>query len=72
LCHPQRSCNLPEDDVEKCTKIDGGGGRSAGEEKEDFGDLGVDGRIILRWICRKWDVWAWIGSSWLKIGDGNL
>jgi hypothetical protein len=24
-------------------------------------DPGVDGRIILRWIFRKWDVGAWIG-----------
>ena len=28
----------------------------------------VDGRIILRWIFRKWDVGAWTGSSWLRIG----
>jgi len=35
---------------------------------------GVDERIILRWIFRKWDVKVWIGSSWLKIGTsgGNL
>jgi len=25
-------------------------------------DPGVDGRIILRWISRKWDVEVWIGS----------
>jgi len=25
-------------------------------------------RIILRWICMKWDVGAWTGSIWLKIG----
>jgi len=24
--------------------------------REDLGDPGVDGRIILRWIFRKWDV----------------
>jgi hypothetical protein len=28
----------------------------------------VDRRIILRWIFRKWDVGAFIGSIWLKIG----
>jgi len=29
-----------------------------------LGDPGVDGRIILRWIFRKWDVWGlWTGSS---------
>jgi hypothetical protein len=34
----------------------------------------VDGRIILRWIFRKWDVWEWTRSSWLRIGTrgGNL
>ena len=31
-------------------------------------DPGVDGRIILSWIFRKWDVEAWTGSSWLRIG----
>jgi len=29
---------------------------------------GVDGRIVLRWIIRKWDVGVWNGSSWLRIG----
>ena len=31
----------------------------------------VDGRIILRWIFSKWDVGAWTGSSWLRIGTGR-
>jgi hypothetical protein len=26
------------------------------EGKRPLGYRGVDGRIILRWICRKWDV----------------
>jgi len=35
-------------------------------------DPGVDGRIILRWIFRKWDVGVWTGSIWLRIGtDGG-
>jgi len=25
-------------------------------ERDHWGDPGVGGRIILRWICRKWDV----------------
>jgi len=33
-----------------------------------LGDPGVDGKITLRWIFRKWDVEVWIGSSWLGIG----
>jgi hypothetical protein len=37
-----------------------------------WGDPGVDGRIILRWIFRKWDVRVWTGSNWLRIGtDGG-
>jgi len=34
-------------------------------------DPGVDGRIILRWSFRKWDVWVWTGSIWLRIGTGG-
>jgi len=30
-------------------------------------DPGVDGRIILRWIFRKWDVGTWTRWSWLRI-----
>ena len=30
----------------------------------------VDGRIILSWIYRKWDVGVWTGSSWLRLGTG--
>jgi len=36
-----------------------------------WGDPGVDGRILLKWIFRKWDVKAWTGSSWLRIGTGG-
>ena len=40
-------------------------------EKDHLGCPGVDGRIILRWFFRKWDVGAFTGSSWLKIGTGG-
>jgi len=35
---------------------------------------GIDGRIILRWIFRKWVVGVWTGSIWLRIvtGGGHL
>ena len=33
------------------------------EEKDHWGDPGVDGRIILRWIFGKWDVGVWTGWS---------
>jgi hypothetical protein len=35
------------------------------------GDPDVEGRIILRWIFRKWDVGVWTGLSWLRIGTGG-
>jgi len=35
--------------------------------RNNLKDLGVDGRIILSWIFRKWNVGAWTGSSWFRI-----
>jgi len=40
-------------------------------ERNNLGDLGVGGRIILRWISRRWDLGIWTGSSWLRIGTGG-
>ena len=37
-----------------------------------MGDQSVDGRIILRWIFRKWDVGLWVGLIWLRIGTGGV
>jgi hypothetical protein len=37
----------------------------------NLGDPGIDERIILRWIFRKWDVGVRTGSSWLRIGTGG-
>ena len=33
------------------------------EGKNHWGDLGVDGWIILRWISRRWDVGMWTGPG---------
>ena len=40
------------------------------KERDHLGDPGVDGRVILRRIFRKWDVGPWTGSIWLRIGTG--
>jgi hypothetical protein len=37
-------------------------------ERDQFEDTGVDGRIILSWIFKSWNVKVWTGSSWLRIG----
>ena len=37
-------------------------------ERDHLEDPGVDARIILRLVFRKWDVWVWTGSNWLKKG----
>ena len=36
-------------------------------EGDHWGDLGVDGWIILGWMCRKWDVGIWTGLGWPRI-----
>jgi len=36
-------------------------------ERDHLEYPGVDGRIIFRWIFRKWVVGVWSESSWLRI-----
>ena len=40
-------------------------------ERDYWGDPDVDGRIILRWIFRKWEGVMGTGWSWLRIGTGG-
>jgi hypothetical protein len=37
------------------------------KERDQWGDPGVDGRIMLGWIFRKWDVGLGTGLGWLRI-----
>jgi hypothetical protein len=49
---------------ERCIQGFGGGDLM---ERDHFEDIGIDGRIILRWIFKKWDGEAWTGLTWLRI-----
>ena len=40
-------------------------------ERDHWGDLGVDGWIILGWISRRWDVGVWAGLGWPRTGTGG-
>ena len=41
------------------------------EGKSPLGEPDVDGRIILRWIFRKWEGVVGTGRSWFRIGTGG-
>jgi len=43
-------------------------------ERDQWGDLGVDGWIILGRISRRWNVGIWTGLGWprIEIGGGRL
>ena len=53
---------------ERCAQDFGGGNL---RERDHRGDQDVDGRIILRWILRKWERVVGTGWSWLRIGTGG-
>ena len=40
-------------------------------ERDHWGNQGVDGMLILRWIFRKWEGVVGTGWSLLKIGTGG-
>ena len=40
-------------------------------EGDQWGDLGVDGWIILGWNSMRWDVGIWTGLGWPRIETGG-
>jgi hypothetical protein len=41
------------------------------EEIDHWGNPDLDGRLILRWMFRKWDVGVWTGLGWVRIETGG-
>ena len=39
--------------------------------KDNLENLGIDGKVILRRIFRKWNGGAWTGLIWLRIETGG-
>ena len=60
-----------------CGMVGGGGDGCTGfwwgslRERYHLGDPGIDGKIILRWIFRNWEVGEWTESSWRRLGTGG-
>ena len=71
VCHYQRITLL----ISKFVIVQGiGSWWGNWREGDHWGDLGVDGWIILGWISRRWDVgiWTGLGCPRVETGGGRL
>ena len=41
------------------------------EGMRPLANLDIDGMIILKWICKRYDGVAWTGLLWLRTGTGG-
>jgi len=62
-----RACSMYGGRIEVCKGCWWGSLRERGH----WGDQDVDGRIILRWIFRKFEGVVGTGCIWLRIGTGG-
>jgi len=51
-----------------------GVGGETGEEETNYGDIGVDGWIIIGRICRRWcvGIWTGLGRPRIETGGGRV
>jgi hypothetical protein len=42
------------------------------KRRDHLRDIGVDGRIVLKWVLRKHRDNMWIGLLWLRAGSNDL
>jgi hypothetical protein len=62
-----RACSTNGREARHIQGFDGGNLK----ERNHLENPGIDGRIILREIFRKWDVGVWTGLNWLRVGAGG-
>jgi hypothetical protein len=40
-------------------------------ERDHFQDTGLDGRVVIKWMFKKWDGGSWTALIWLRKGTGS-